>query len=171
VENPGSAQSMLTVIGCGNLNRSDDGVGVVVVQRLAQHYERYPTAGVCIFDAGTGGIEVMFRARGATRLILIDASRSGSEPGAIFRVPGADLAQEHHPTFSLHDFRWDHALYAGRRIFGDSFPKDITVFLIEAGTVELGTQLSEPVVRAAARVVADIRQMIEPGTGATHPAN
>ena len=147
---------MLSVIGCGNLNRSDDGVGVVVARELMRHR----SVRVSIFDAGTGGMDVMFRARGASRLVLIDASRSGSEPGAIFRVPGEELARDYQPTLSLHDFRWDHALYAGRHI-GASFPTDITVFLIEAATLDLGTQLSEPVRRAADRVVKDIGGMIE----------
>jgi hydrogenase maturation protease len=153
--------SMLTIIGCGNLNRSDDGVGVVVARRLMHYREGNSSAQVSVFDAGTGGMDVMFRARGATRLILIDASRSGSEPGAVFRVPGEELARDYQPTFSLHDFRWDHALYAGRRIFGASFPADITVFLIEAATLVLGTQLSEAVQHAADRVVTEIAGLVE----------
>lgn len=147
---------MLSVIGCGNLNRCDDGVGVVVAHQLMHYRDK-----VSIFDAGTGGMEVMFRARGASRLVLIDASRNGSEPGAIFRVPGEELARDYKPTFSLHDFRWDHALYAGRRIFGASFPTDITVFLIEGATFDLGTQLSDPVQRAADRVCIEITGIIE----------
>jgi hydrogenase maturation protease len=152
---------MLAVIGCGNLNRSDDGVGVVVARQLMHYRDKHSLSEVCVFDAGTGGMDVMFRARGASRLVLIDASRSGCEPGAIFRVPGEELAREYNPTFSLHDFRWDHALYAGRRIFGASFPTDITVFLIEGATFDLGTQLSEAVQRAAARVFNDIAGIVE----------
>ncbi len=152
---------MLTIIGCGNLNRSDDGVGVIVARRLIEWVNAHGLSDVAVFDAGTAGMDVMFRARGATRLILVDASRSGSQPGAVFRVPGAELEQAHDPTYSLHDFRWDHALYAGRRIFGADFPTDVTVFLIEAAELGLGLELSEPVLRAAERVVADIQAMIE----------
>ena len=151
----------LAVIGCGNLNRCDDGVGVVVAHQLMHYRNQYSQSKVSIFDAGTGGMDVMFRARGASQLVLIDASRNGSEPGAIFRVPGEELARDYNPTFSLHDFRWDHALYAGRRIFGASFPTDITVFLIEGATFDLGTQLSEPVQRAADRVCSEITGIIE----------
>jgi hydrogenase maturation protease len=152
---------MLSVIGCGNLNRSDDGVGVVVAHQLMHYRDKYLQSQVSIFDAGTGGMDVMFRARGASRLVLIDASCNGSEAGAIFRVPGEELARDYNPTFSLHDFRWDHALYAGRRIFGASFPTDITVFLIEGATFDLGTQLSGPVQRAANRVCIEITGIIE----------
>lgn len=156
---------MLAVIGCGNLNRRDDGVGVVVARELMQRRLKFPAPQVGIFDAGTGGMEVMFRARGASRLVVIDAIRSGSEPGAIFRVPGEELARDYQPTFSLHDFRWEHALYAGSRIFGPAFPTDITVFLIEAASLDLGTQLSDAVRRAAHRVVDEIDDLIEQHLG------
>ncbi|BBP04275.1 hypothetical protein TPL01_20330 [Sulfuriferula plumbiphila] len=152
---------MLTIIGCGNLNRSDDGVGVIVARRLMDWINARGISDVPVFDAGTAGMDVMFRARGAKKLILIDACRSGSEAGAVFQVPGAELAQGHDPGYSLHDFRWDHALYAGRRIFGADFPTDVTVFLIEAAELGLGLELSEPVQRAADQVVDDIKAIIE----------
>jgi len=152
---------MLTIIGCGNLNRCDDGVGIVVAQRLANYVQARNRIDVRVFDAGTDGMSVMFRARGADRLVLVDASRSGSEPGAIFQVPGMELALDYQPTYSLHDFRWDHALYAGRKIFGDGFPTDVTVFLIEAASLALGCELSDVVRVAADKVATQIEAIVD----------
>ncbi len=152
---------MFTVIGCGNTNRSDDGVGSYVATSLMRHFARAPNPAVRIFDAGTCGIEVMFAARSATQLVIVDAGETGSVPGAIFRVPGHELESLHQPVYSLHDFRWDHALFAGRKIFREQFPKDVTVFLIEAKELGLGLALSPPVLRAAEEVVHTICQMIE----------
>lgn len=143
---------MLTIIGCGNLNRSDDGVGVVVVRRLQAWLAAAPVKGVRLFDAGTAGMEVMFQARGASALIVIDACTSGSEPGAVFEVPGAELVRHPKPSFNLHGFRWDDALYAGPKIFGAAFPAEVTVFLIEAASIGFSLKLS-PVVEAAAAQV------------------
>jgi len=150
---------MLCVIGCGNSTRSDDGVGVYVAQVLRAQLHEDPKRGVRVFDAGTGGMDVMFQARGASRLIIVDASRSGSEPGAIFKVPGAELASEPDAAFTLHDFRWQHALTAGRKIFGAEFPGDVSVFLIEAESLEFGLELSAAVLRSADRVIEEIRTM------------
>ncbi len=147
-----TSAASIVVIGCGNLNRSDDGAGVRVVHRLRERFGDAPPAGVTLFDAGTGGIDVMFRARGAQRLVIVDACRSGSEPGAIFRVPGSEIDGAHVPAYSLHDFRWDHAVHAGRRIYGAAFPSDLTVYLIEAGSLALGLELSAPVRDAVERV-------------------
>ncbi len=148
---------MFTIIGCGNSNRSDDGVGVYVAQSLMAYLRTEPNESVRIFDAGTGGIDVMFQAKGSSRLIIMDASSSGSPPGAIFEVPGDELIAEKDPGFSLHDFRWDHALYSGRKIFRDDFPQDVTVYLVEAAELGLGLQLSEPVQNAANELIRKLQ--------------
>ncbi len=148
---------MLTIIGCGNSNRTDDGVGVAVAQSLQKFLQTNPKANVRVFDAGTGGLDVMFQARGSSRLIIVDAGNTGSPPGTIYEVPGEELVSEREPSYSLHDFRWDHALYAGRRIFRDDFPTDVTVYLIEAESLGLGLQLTPLVAEAAENVVERIK--------------
>jgi hydrogenase maturation protease len=161
---------MLCVIGCGNATRSDDGVGVGVARVLQAHLRHAKAPHARVFDAGTGGMDVMFQARGARRLIIVDASRSGSEAGAIFRVPGKELEALPDPGYSLHDFRWQHALAAGRRIFRDDFPTDVTVFLVEAANLNFGMELSAPVAAAARSVVAEILRAIEQYPQAQAPA-
>ena len=160
---------LLVIIGCGNLNRSDDAAGVRVIQQLRRDFGDAMPAGVKLFDAGTGGMEVMFQARGARQLIIVDACRSGSEAGAIFRLPGTEIDTVHQPVYSLHDFRWDHAVHAGRRIFGDAFPSDLTVYLIEAGSLELGTELTAPVSRAVGKVCGHVAQSIHGWQAAAPP--
>lgn len=152
---------MLTIIGCGNSNRRDDGVGVFVAQALQDYLRRQPRADVRVFDAGTAGMDVMFQARGASRLLIIDASSSGSEAGAIFTVPGEQLQAEHQPEYSMHSFRWDHALSAGRKIFREQFPSDVTVYLVEAQNLDFGLEMSEPVRTSADRLVAQIERVID----------
>ncbi len=151
---------MLTIIGCGNLNRSDDGVGVIVARMLLEKYTGQPPEDTQIFDAGTDGMGVMFQARGSKSLIIVDASTTGSDPGAIFEVPGHELEGKPPDSYSLHDFRWDHALYAGRKIFKDEFPDDVQVFLIEAKSIDLGLELSKEALEAATIVAERISDRI-----------
>ncbi len=144
---------MLVIIGCGNSNRQDDGAGVYVAQQLMSLMKVNPVDEVRVFDAGTAGMDIMFQARGCDALIIIDANQSTSDPGTIFEVPGFELENISEPSYNLHDFRWDNALYAGRRIYQEQFPTDITVFLIEAENLNLGIGLSEPVQKASDRVL------------------
>src|SRR5262245_30794086 len=114
---------MLVIIGCGNTNRSDDGVGVWVIRELER---REMPSGVRLVDAGTGGIDVMFHLEGARRVIVIDAAQTGAAPGQIYRVPGEQLAALPPPNnLSLHNFRWEHALAVGRMLYKERFPTDI----------------------------------------------
>lgn len=151
---------MMTIIGCGNLNRNDDAVGVIIAQRLQKYLSENPHPNVRVFDCGTGGMEVMFQARGSTQLIIIDASSTGSEPGAVFKVPGKELEALPEPSLNLHDFRWDNALAAGRKIFQNDFPDDVTVYLIEAANLGFGLELSPVVQHSADWVFAELITMI-----------
>ncbi len=151
---------MLTIIGCGNPNRGDDGVGVVIAQRLQAHLAQHPVPNVQVFDCGTAGIEVMFRAKGSNRLIIIDASSTGSPAGAVFEVPGSELEALPSPSYNLHDFRWDHALAAGRKIFTE-FPKDVTVYLIEAENLGFSLDLSDAVQKSSEIVFSKILAALE----------
>jgi hydrogenase maturation protease len=106
-------------------------------------------------------MDIMFQARGSDALIIIDANQSNSKAGTIFEVPGKELENIPEPSYNLHDFRWDNALYAGRRIYQDDFPKDINVFLIEAEGLDLGIGLSDKVQKSADRVVELVMDCIK----------
>ncbi|WP_409190248.1 hydrogenase maturation protease [Bradyrhizobium sp. RDM4] len=152
---------MIVVIGCGNPNRLDDGAGLEVLRLLQARGVGAGSPNVRLLAAGTDGMATMFAARGCRTLIVVDACRSGSPAGAVFEVPGSELEQRYEPSLNLHDFRWDHALFAGRKIFRDDFPLDVVVLLIEAETVELGIGLSAAVSAAVAKVTDRIAALIE----------
>ncbi|WP_409347388.1 hydrogenase maturation protease [Mycolicibacterium mucogenicum] len=139
------------VVGCGNLLRGDDGVGPILVRHL---WERGMPDGLRLVDGGTAGMDVAFQMRGAERVVIVDASATGSPPGTIYRVPGAELA-ELPPLEGLHthSFRWDHAIAFARWALADACPDDITVFLIEAANVAMGADLSPEVNTAMEQVI------------------
>ncbi len=146
------------IIGCGNLLRGDDAVGPVLVRHL---WELGLPEGVRCADGGTGGMDVAFQMRGVRHVILVDACVSGSEPGALFCLPGEEV--EHLPPLAginLHAFRWDHALSFAHWLLKDDYPSQISVYLIEAKNLTIGEPLSEPVEAAmrtlAAKLLADL---------------
>jgi hydrogenase maturation protease len=141
----------LLIIGCGNLLRGDDGVGPILIRHL---WERGVPDGARLVDGGTAGMDVAFQMRGAARVVIVDAAATGAAPGTIYRVPGAELA-ELPPLQGLHthSFRWDHAIAFARWALADACPEDITVFLVEAGGVGFGDDLTPPVQTAMERVL------------------
>ena len=139
------------VIGCGNLLRGDDAAGPVLIRRM---WERGLPDGVLCADGGTGGMDVAFQMRGVEEVILVDACTSGSEPGAIFEVPGSEV--ENLPPLTginMHSFRWDHAIAFGRWLLKDDYPDNVTAYLIEGENFEVGEGLSPAVDGAVDRLV------------------
>jgi hydrogenase maturation protease len=154
VETTGPVRAL--VIGCGNLLRGDDGVGPVLIRHLL---EAGLPDGVGVADGGTGGMDVAFRMRGVERVILVDACTSGSEPGALFKLPGSEVEQlpPLGRNINLHAFRWDHALAFARWLLKDDYPKQIDVYLIEAAQFDPGAPLSAAVLTSMHALVARLR--------------
>jgi hydrogenase maturation protease len=181
---PGPA---LLVIGCGNPLRGDDAVGPAIVRHLwdrgvadagppvrwKEAADAGPGVGglVELADGGTSGMDVAFRLRGAGRVILVDAARTGLRPGTVVRVSGAGVA-EFPPMGGLasHEFRWNHALAFGRWLLGDQMPGDIDVVLIEGESFEFGAPLSEPARTALAQVISLIEAEIDAVAGVREEA-
>ena len=149
----------IVVIGCGNILRGDDAVGPTLIRHL---WEGGLPDTVTIVDGGTAGMDVAFKMRGASKVIIIDAAATGQEPGTIYRVPGAEL-EDLPPVDGLHthNFRWDHALSFGRWLLADQYPEDITVFLIEVADTTHGADLSQPVADAMRKVIPMVRAEFE----------
>jgi hydrogenase maturation protease len=90
--------------------------------------------------------------RGVPRVILVDASSVGVEPGTIHRVPGEQLMDLTPPEGNLHRFRWDQALGFAQWLLKDDYPDNVTVWLVEGGWFDVGAPLSAPVEAAVERV-------------------
>jgi hydrogenase maturation protease len=157
------APTEVLVVGCGNLLRGDDAAGPVLVRMLAG---RDLPSGVRLVDGGTAGMDIAFAMRGVPKVIVVDASRVGVEPGTIHRVPGAELTDLTPPQGNLHSFRWDQALGFATWLLKDEYPEDITVWLVEGESFEPGAPLT-PAVQASVERIADSIVDDVTGGGAT----
>lgn len=116
--------------------------------------------GVRLADGGTAGMDVAFQIGDAEELILVDACKTGAEPGTIFELPGEEVETPPLKSLNLHDFRWDHAIAMGRWLLKDRFPKKVTVFLIEAENLSHGFGLSPTVESAMERLAKALLQRL-----------
>ena len=152
--------SSTLVLGMGNPILSDDGVGLLVADRLREsplpdHVE--------VVQSEVGGLRLLELVRGFTRVIIIDALRSpaesGRHPGEVYRYEAKDFKGGHRYG-SAHSIGLDTALEIGHKL-GYDMPDEVTVFAIEAEDVEtFGEELSPPVAAAAERVFALVREEV-----------
>ena len=83
------SRSPLLILGLGNLLCSDDGVGVVAAQAIAE--TRVVPDGVQVLDGGTLGLALLPYLEDAERAILVDAIEIDAPPGTLVRLEGDDV--------------------------------------------------------------------------------
>lgn len=131
------------MIGVGNPDRGDDGAGVAVAEKLTGMKTH-------VVDAGAMDLYELWTDHDS--VVVVDAMRSGGEPGTIrsFDVVSTPLPNE---TFaSTHSFGPAAGIEIARAL--GRMPAAIEVIGIEAGNLTVGTGLS-PEVAAAVAVVAE----------------
>ncbi|OIN59422.1 hydrogenase maturation protease [Arsenicibacter rosenii] len=149
------------IMGFGNPVRSDDAVGCYVIDQLQN--ENVASGSVSLFDMGTAAFEVLFKLQGHERIIIVDAVLNTGEPvGTLYKVPAAEVeaAIIDDPMVFLHSLKWDQALSYARKILRETYPEDITVYLIAVENTRLDIELSGPVKEAGDRVVGYIREAL-----------
>lgn len=142
------------IMGFGNPVRSDDGIGMYVLDRLREQIGEQPH--ISIFDMGTSAFEVLFKLKGHEKILVVDAViNTGEAPGTLYKLPAEAVrkAPVEDPMVFLHSLKWDQALSYAKRIMGDTYPEDIEVYLIAVDNTRLEVGLSEAVQQAGDRVV------------------
>ncbi len=151
------------VMGFGNPVRSDDAVGIYVIERLREKLG--DASHVNLFDMGTSAFEVLFKLKGHGRIILVDGVVNTGDPaGTLYQVPAAEVARapQHDPLVFLHGLKWDQALSYAKRILGPEYPDDIQVYLVAIDDTRLEIRLSEAARAAGDRVAELIWNQIQP---------
>ena len=143
----------ICVIGVGNAFRGDDGVGLVVARRLAE----LALPGVTVLEQSGEGTALMEEWGEASKVIVVDAVSSGSEPGTIHRFEAA--GQPLPAVFSghsTHAFGLAEAIELARQL--GRLPAQLVVYGIEGKSFELGRGISAEV-EAAAEIL--IEQLVQ----------
>jgi hydrogenase maturation protease len=120
---------------------TDDGIGVRVIQQLADNY-RFPPE-VTIFDGGTLGLDLLPQLEGVDRLLIVDAVETGKAPGSLVRLTGADVQPVMETKLSPHQMGLKDLL-AVAMLQGIN-PPEMVLLGIQPENIELGMDLSPSV--------------------------
>jgi hydrogenase maturation protease len=144
-----AAPRKVLVIGLGNPDRGDDGIGVTVAQDLVG---RVPVE-VAVMVRSGDMLSLIEEWGGFDAMVCIDAAAPAGVPGRVYRL---DLTLAELPrdvTFtSSHALGLPEAIELARAL--QLAPRQILVYAIEGGSFDSGTPLT-PAVAAAGRVVAN----------------
>jgi hydrogenase maturation protease len=144
------------IMGFGNPTRSDDAVGIHVIDRLRSRLATLPNPDdISLLDMGTSAFEVLFQLKGHERIIVVDAVVNTGEPvGTLYKVPASEIerAPQDDPMVFLHSMKWDQALSYAKKILRDEYPSDIQAYLIAVDNTRIDINLSDAAKQAAERV-------------------
>jgi hydrogenase maturation protease len=131
----------LLILGLGNLLCTDDGVGVVTVQALAE--TRIVPDGVQVLDGGTLGLALLPYLEDAERAILVDAIQTDAPPGTLVRLEGDEVGPAVAARLSVHQVGVSDLIEAAR--WRGKVPPRLVLLGVVPLSIELGLDLSPPV--------------------------
>lgn len=91
----------LLVLGLGNTLMGDDGLGPRAIELLAQSFTA--DDGVEVLDGGTLGLMLLPTIVNADALVLVDAIRTGGEPGTLVRLEDDAIPRNVNTRISPHE--------------------------------------------------------------------
>ena len=125
-----------TVVGVGNLLLKDEGIGVHIAHALQQIDIPHGTK---IIDGGTS-LDLPDCLENVDKLIIIDAVKTGGQPGTIYRFHPYDMDIESEGIISLHELGLAQSLKMMSLIGNE--PKETVIIGIEPKEINWGTELS-----------------------------
>lgn len=152
---PGSGGATL-VLGIGNVLMGDEGVGVEVIRRLE---EMTLPEGVECLDGGTGSFTLLGPMGSAGRVVLVDATADGAEPGTVRRLTPR-FSRDYPRSLTAHDIGLKDLLDAFH-LLGD--PPEVVLFAVSVHPpAEPGIGLTAPVAAAVPEVVGCVVREVSP---------
>ena len=148
----------ILILGVGNLLKGDDGVGLHIADLLRKE-ELGDT--IHIKD-GVSGIDILGEIAGYEKVIIIDAIKTGGQPGNICTFSLDEFKkQEPEQSFSSHNLNLPLLIQLGEKIYPGKIPGDIMVIAIEADDISTLSETCTPEVeKAIPKVIAMIKKLL-----------
>ena len=144
-----------TVIAIGNLLRADDGVGIHAAQILKEN-----RPDIEVVDLSTANIEMLEYIKGRDKVVIIDAIKTGDEPGTIHRITPQELRFS---SFTpSHGLNLLDVLLLGWRLYRDEMPRKLVILAVEAEDINsFSDELTTKVRLAIPRLLEVIEGFLE----------
>ena len=146
----------IIVVGVGNVYRSDDGIGLAVLEELRTH----GLAGVMYVESNGDGPALLETWTPDSSVILIDAAVSKTPAGTILRF---DALTQPLPTdfsfASTHNFGVAEAIRLAHTLH--RLPSKLIIYAIVGKNFAAGDALSPEVAHALQQIVHRVRQEIQ----------
>lgn len=163
------AARRVVVVGCGEVLRGDDGLGVVVVRRLREELAgrgaEFAQVRLEIVEAGRDGLAVLDLLAGTEAAFVVDAIVGGATPGTVHRIEAGARRRGRFDCsvggFSSHGILLGLALTLSDVLEPADRPKRLVIYGIEPARVSFGDGLSAAVSTALPELERRLRREVE----------
>jgi len=149
-------ERLTVVLGAGSPLMGDDGLGVEVVEALAERWAESPT--LRFLDGGVWGMRLLPYIEEADRLLVVDAVRAGAEPGALVRLERHEIPRHMATRLSPHQIDLGE-VFAVAELRGH-FPREAVVIGIEPEIVASYVPISEAVRGSVPDLIAAVERQL-----------
>jgi hydrogenase maturation protease len=131
------------IIGIGNLLRKDDGVGIVLLERLQKQKKELPK-NIEFIDGGTGGMNLLHLLAQFDIVLLIDAVDFKARPGQARVFSLKDIQSQKKPVMmSTHDSDFLNLLRLSQEL--KELPETLVIFGVQPRDISHGMGLSKEI--------------------------
>ena len=148
----------IAILGVGNELLKDEGIGVHIARAL----EGTPSPSNVDLEVIDGGTlpDAPLAFEGVDRLIVVDAVKTGGEPGAIYRFRPEDVETEGKVLTSLHQISLLENLWLMERF--SQRPKDVVIIGIEPEDMNWGLELSAKLQERIPQIIKTVLKEVGP---------
>lgn len=129
------------IIGIGNPLRRDDGIGLILLEKLKNIKDKLPV-NMEYIDGGTGGIKLLHILSDFDLVILLDAVNFNGEIGESRLLKFEDIKRKKDLEFkSTHSMDILKVIEISKNL--DNAPKNIFIFAIQPADISFGMNISK----------------------------
>lgn len=164
-----SGRKKIIVLGIGNPDRADDGVGVLIARRLSDHL---PADVELVVDSGNI-VALVEDWAGCDALLCVDAANPMGQPGRIYRFEAADAAlAESASLTSSHGFGLTEAIALAHELH--TLPETVVIYAVEGTCFDIGAPMTPQVAAAiddvAERIIDEVGRLSQLEAGVSSRA-
>ena len=131
----------LCVIGLGNPLRQDDGIGIVLLEKLVEYKKNLPQS-IQYIDGGTGGMNILHLFAQFDIVFIIDAAFFNAHPGCGKLFTSQQIKDSRISFYhTTHEFDILKIINLSKSL--DELPERIFFFGVQPKDTSIGTELSK----------------------------
>jgi len=151
----GYTKNDVKIIGFGNKYRSDDGIGIRIVEEL-EKLDFFKD--IEIIDGGTSGADLIFLIKDCRKIIIIDAVDAGQNAGDVVNIQINDVEEfikRDYKSLSLHDLNLADIL---KLIKALKINADISIIGVKPKKMDFGDRLSPEIEEKIPEIISLVKK-------------